>query len=57
MGLILLLMAFGAMVLLGVWEQRRAEKKYEEASRKLREIDQSLDDPPPSSGATPSSGT
>ena len=56
MGLVLLLMAFGAMMLLGIWEQRRSEKKFQEASQKLQEIEQSLDDPS-SSDATPSSGT
>jgi len=38
MGLVLIGMLFTSMVLLGLWQRRRAKKSFLEAKRKLREL-------------------
>ena len=39
MGLVLILMMFTAITLLGFWEKKRSRKRFQEAVRKLRELD------------------
>ena len=39
MGLVLIGMLVASMVLLGMWQRRRAKKRFLEAKRKLRELD------------------
>ena len=38
MGLVLIGMLVASMVLLGMWQRRRAKKRFLEAKRKLREL-------------------
>ncbi|MBC8257527.1 MAG: hypothetical protein H8E38_00775 [SAR324 cluster bacterium] len=38
MGLVLIGMLFASMVLLGLWERRRSKKRFQEASRKLKDL-------------------
>ena len=40
MGLVLIGMLFCSMILLGLWERRRSKKRYLEATRKLKELDE-----------------
>ena len=39
MGLVLVLMIFTAIPLLGLWEKKRSRKRFEEAVRKLKELE------------------
>ena len=39
MGLVLVLMMFTSITLLGVWEKNRSRKRFQEAVRKLRELE------------------
>ena len=39
MGLVLIFMLFVSMVLLGIWQKRRSKMLFQEAVKKLREID------------------
>ena len=38
MGLVLILMMFTSITLLGLWEKKRSRKRFQEAVRKLREL-------------------
>ena len=39
MGLVLVLMMFTSITLLGLWEKKRSRKRFQEAVRKLRELE------------------
>ena len=39
MGLVLVLMMFISITLLGLWEKKRSRKRFQEAVRKLRELE------------------
>tara|TARA_B100000579_G_scaffold437307_1_gene466121 strand:+ start:2534 stop:2683 length:150 start_codon:yes stop_codon:yes gene_type:complete len=39
MGLILVMMMFTSITLLGLWEKKRSKKRFQEALRKLRELE------------------
>ena len=39
MGLVLVLMMFTSITLLGLWEKKRSRRRYWEAVRKLRELE------------------
>ncbi len=39
MGLGLVLMMFTSITLLGLWEKKRSRKRFQEAVRKLKELD------------------
>ena len=39
MGLVLILMMFVSITLLGLWEKKRSRKRFQEAVRKLRELE------------------
>ena len=39
MGLVLVLMIFTSITLLGLWEKKRSRKRFQEAVRKLRELE------------------
>jgi cytochrome oxidase assembly protein ShyY1 len=39
MGLVLVLMMFTSITLLGLWEKKRSRKRFQEAVRKLKELD------------------
>ncbi len=39
MGLILVMMMFTSITLLGLWEKKRSKKRFQEAVRKLRELE------------------
>jgi len=39
MGLVLILMMFTSITLLGLWEKQRSRKRFQEAVRKLRELE------------------
>tara|TARA_Y100000817_G_C16437083_1_gene358962 strand:+ start:71 stop:217 length:147 start_codon:yes stop_codon:yes gene_type:complete len=39
MGLVLILMMFTSITLLGLWEKKRSRKRFQEAVRKLKELD------------------
>ena len=38
MGHVLVLMLFTSITLLGIWEKKRSKKRFQEAVRKLREL-------------------
>ena len=39
MGLVLVFMMFTSITLLGLWEKKRSRKRFQEAVRKLRELE------------------
>jgi len=39
MGLVLVLMVFTSITLLGLWEKKRSKRRFQEAVRKLRELE------------------
>ena len=39
MGLVLILMMFTSITLLGLWEKKRSRKRFQEAVRKLKELE------------------
>ena len=39
MGLVLVLMMFTSITLLGLWEKKRSRKRFQEAVRKLKELE------------------
>ena len=39
MGLVLVLMMFTSITLLGFWEKKRSRKRFQEALRKLKELE------------------
>ncbi len=39
MGLVLVFMVFTSMTLLGLWQKKRSRKRFQEAVRKLRELE------------------
>ena len=39
MGLVLVLMMFTSITLLGLWEKKRSSMRFQEAVRKLKELD------------------
>ena len=39
MGLVLVLMLFTSITLLGLWEKKRSRKRFQEAVRKLKELE------------------
>ena len=39
MGLVLVLMMFTSITLLGLWEEKKSRKRFQEAVRKIRELE------------------
>ena len=39
MGLVLVLMMFTSITLLGLWEKKRSRKRFQEAIRKIRDLE------------------
>ncbi|MBS1255979.1 MAG: hypothetical protein MAG581_01789 [Deltaproteobacteria bacterium] len=39
MGLVLVVMVFTSITLLGLWESRRSRKRFQEAVRKIKELE------------------
>ena len=39
MGLVLVLMMFTSITLLGFWEEKKSRKRFQEAVRKIRELE------------------
>ena len=39
MGLVLVLMMFTSITILGLWEKKKSRKRFQEAVRKLRELE------------------